>query len=144
MSPIGAALETGDQCDRDSGIVSIRCTRPIDQIVTDLKQLLQAKGAKLFATVDHAAEARAAGLQMPPTVLLIFGNPRGGTPAMLASPLIAIDLPLKLLVSQDSEGVVWISYIAPSCLQQRYDLSADLAQPLSVVEALATTVATRT
>jgi len=77
---------------------------------------------------------------MPPTKLLIFGNPKAGTPLMLASPSIAIDLPLKILVSEDANGKVWLSYNSPDYLKQRHNLPADLLPNISVVEALATKV----
>jgi uncharacterized protein (DUF302 family) len=74
-----------------------------------LKGILQSKGVKLFIVIDHSGEAEKVGLKMPPTKLLIFGNPKGGPPLMLACPSIAIDLPLKILISEDSQGNVWIS-----------------------------------
>jgi uncharacterized protein (DUF302 family) len=95
---------------------------------------------KLFAVVDHSGEAEAAGLRMHPTKLLIFGSPKAGTRLMVASPSIAIDLPLKLLVSEDSNGKVWISYNAPEYLRARHNLSQDLAPTLAVVQAMATNV----
>ncbi len=76
----------------------------MDEIVEKLKAILQAKGVTLFALVDHSGEAAKAGLTMPPTKLFIFGNPKGGTPMMLASPSTAIDLPLKILVAEDASG----------------------------------------
>ena len=82
----------------ESGIISKPLMRSVDETVEKLKALLQAKGIKLFALVDHSGEAEAAGLKMPPTKLLIFGNPKGGTPLMLAAPTVAIDLQLKLLI----------------------------------------------
>ena len=90
----------------------------MDQIVEKLKAILQAKSITLFALVDHSGEAEKVGMSMPPTKLLIFGNPKGGTPLMLASPSIAIDLPLKILVSEDASGKVWVSYNSPAYLQR--------------------------
>jgi uncharacterized protein (DUF302 family) len=72
----------------------------VDQTVDKIQELLRANGVKLFALVDHSGEAKKAGIEMPPTKLLIFGSPKAGTPLMIASPTIAIDLPLKLLVAQ--------------------------------------------
>src|ERR1700731_3106793 len=101
----------------ENGIVTIPSHKSVDQTVQTLEQILQAKEVKLFALVDHSGEAEKAGLHMPPTKLLIFGNPKSGTPLMLASPGVAIDLPLKILVAQGSDGKVCISYNSPEYLQ---------------------------
>jgi len=95
----------------------------------------------LFAVVDHSGEAENAGMHMRPTKLLIFGNPKAGTPLMLASPGVAIDLPLKILIWEDSEGKVWISYNSPAYLQARHGLPQDLVQNIAVVEELAAAAA---
>jgi uncharacterized protein (DUF302 family) len=92
---------------------------------------------QLFALIDHSGEAEKAGLHMRPIKLLIFGNPKAGTPLMIASPSIAIDLPLKVLVAEDREGKVWISYNDPAYLQARHGLPADLVPNIAVVQALA-------
>jgi uncharacterized protein (DUF302 family) len=94
----------------DKGIVDLPSNHTVDQTVERLKRILQAKGVEVFALVDHSGEAEKAGMKMPNTKLLIFGNPKAGTPVMLAAPSIAIDLPLKILVWEDSGGKVWISY----------------------------------
>jgi len=119
------------------GIVCKKSKHSVDETVERLKSILQAKGVTLFALVDHSGEAQKVGLTMPPTKLLIFGNPKGGTPLMLASPSIALDLPLKILVAQDKDGAVNVSYNAPEYLQQRHDLPPDLLPNIAVVEALA-------
>jgi uncharacterized protein (DUF302 family) len=121
----------------DSGIVSIPSNHPVDQTVEKLEGMLHTKGVKLFALVDHSGEAERAGMQMRPTKLLIFGNPKAGTPLMVASPEIAIDLPLKILVWEDNNGKVWISYNSPAYLQARHKLPPELVQNIAVVEALA-------
>ena len=90
----------------ESGVVTIPCHQSVDGTVAKLEQILQAKGVKLFTMIDHSGEAEKAGLQMRPTKLLIFGNPKAGTPLMIASPSIAIDLPLKILVWEDGVGKV--------------------------------------
>lgn len=120
-----------------NGIVTIPCHQSVDEIVQKLEGMLEAKGVKLFALIDHSGEAEKAGMQLRPTKLLIFGNPKAGTPLMIASPSIAIDLPLKLLVSEDADGKVWISYNAPAYLQARHGLPPELVQNIAVVEALA-------
>ena len=125
----------------DSGIVTIPSSHSVDQTVEKLQGILQAKEVKLFALVDHSGEAEKAGMKMPQTKLLIFGNPKAGTPLMLASPSIAIDLPMKILVSEDTDGKVWVSYNAPSYLAARHHLPAELTTGIAVVEALAATLA---
>ena len=123
------------------GIVCKKSKHSVDETVERLKSILQAKGVTLFALVDHSGEAQKVGLTMPPTKLLIFGNPKGGTPLMLASPSIALDLPLKILVAQDKDGTVNVCYNTPEYLQQRHDLPPDLLPNIAVVEALATKAA---
>ena len=120
-----------------NGIISKPTNHSVDEAVEKFRIILQSKGIKLFALVDHSGEAEKAGLKMPPTRLLIFGNPKGGTPLMLASPSIAIDLPLKLLVWEDAQGKRWVSYNTPQYLQQRHNLPADLLKNIAVIEALA-------
>jgi uncharacterized protein (DUF302 family) len=121
----------------DKGIIDIPSNHSVDQTVERLKGILQAKGAALFALVDHSGEAEKAGMKMPNTKLLIFGNPKAGTPVMLAAPSIAIDLPLKILVREDSGGKVWISYNSPAYLQERHNVPQELIENISVVETLA-------
>jgi uncharacterized protein (DUF302 family) len=120
-----------------NGITSKPSRHSVDQTVERLKRILQAKGVTLFALVDHSGEAEKVALKMPPTKLLIFGNPKAGTPLMLAAPSIAIDLPLKILVSEDSQGQVWISYNSAQYLQIRHDFPEDLIPNIAVVESLA-------
>jgi uncharacterized protein (DUF302 family)/uncharacterized membrane protein YidH (DUF202 family) len=124
-----------------TGIITQPSRHSVDETIQKVEALLQAKGAKLFALVDHSGEAESAGLTMRPTKLIIFGNPKAGTPLMLASPGAAIDLPLKILVSEDAAGQVWISYNTPAYLQARHGFPADLLPNIAVVEALAKTAA---
>ena len=121
----------------ETGFVSIPSNHVVDTTVERLQQILQAKGVKLFALIDHSGEAEIAGMQMRPTKLLIFGTPNAGTPLMIASPSAAIDLPLKILVWEDSSSKVWVSYNSPAYLQTRHDLPANLVQNIAVVEVLA-------
>lgn len=121
----------------DNGVVSLPSHQTVDETVATIERLLQANGIKLFAFVDHSGEAKSAGLQMRPTKLLIFGNPKGGTPLMIARPSIALDLPLKILVAQDEHGQAWISYNAPAYLQARHNLPSELMPVLAGVEGLA-------
>ena len=122
---------------KDKGIIDTPSHHSVDQTVETLKGILAAKGVTLFAVVDHSGEAKKVGMKVPPTKLLIFGSPKAGSPLMLAAPSIAIDLPLKILVWEDSQGKVWISYNSPAYLQQRHSLPPDLLQNIAVVEALA-------
>ena len=121
----------------NNGIIDLPSNHPVDQTIEKLKNILQAKGVTVFALVDHSGEAEKVGMKMPPTKLLIFGSPKAGTPLMLASPRAAIDLPLKILVWEDAQGKVWVSYNSPAYLQQRHNLPADLLQNIAVVETLA-------
>jgi len=120
----------------DNGLVMTATQHSVDETVAKLKAILQEKGVMLFALVDHSGEAEKAGLKMPPTKLLIFGNPKGGTPVMLAAPSIAIDLPLKILVWQDAAGKTWLSHNSPEYLQERHNVPADLLKNISVVGGL--------
>lgn len=122
---------------KEEGIVKIPSRRSVDETVDKLKTILQSRGVTLFALVDHSGEAEKAGLKMPPTRLLIFGNPKGGTPLMLAAPSAAIDLPLKILVGEDTQGKVWISYNSADYLKERHGLPPDLVPNIAVVQALA-------
>ena len=97
-------------------------------------------GAKVFAVIDQAMEARHVGLKLRPTQMVIFGNPVAGTPIMKAAPLAALDLPLKILVWQDDQGQVWLTHLDADWLASRYGLSPDLAKPLGAAEALASKV----
>jgi uncharacterized protein (DUF302 family) len=120
-----------------SGIVDIRSNHPVDATVEKLKNVLEAKSVTLFALVDHSGEAAKVGMQMRPTKLFIFGNPKAGTPLMLAAPSVAIDLPLKILVWEDESGQAWVSYNSPEFLRERHNLPAELMGNVAVIEALA-------
>jgi len=121
----------------DKGIVTIPSNHSVDETVDRLKNILQSKGVTLFAVIDHSGEAEKVGMKMSPTKLLIFGSPKAGTPLMLAAPSIAIDLPLKILVWQDAQGKVWLSYNSPEYLKDRHGLPADLLPNIAVVQMLA-------
>ena len=108
----------------------------VHETLDRLETLLQSKGIKIFARIDQAAEARAAGLEMPPMELLIFGNPKAGTPVMLAVPEAGIDLPLKALAWQDRDGGVHLGYTDPAYFQARFRLPLELIRPLAAVSAL--------
>lgn len=122
----------------NNGIIDKPSNHSVDQTVDKLKNILQSKGVALFALVDHSGEAEKVGLKMPATKLLIFGNPKAGTPLMLAAPSTAIDLPLKILVWEDGKGKVWISYNSPDYLRKRHGFPQELLANIAVVEMLAT------
>ena len=141
-APLGRqSLEESVTPKPDSGIVNISTHHSVQQTVEKLEAILHAKGVKLFAVVDHSGEAENAGMHMRPTKLLIFGNPKAGTPLMLASPSVAIDLPLKILIWEDTDNKVWISYNSPAYLQARHGLPQELVQNIAVVAALAAAAA---
>jgi uncharacterized protein (DUF302 family) len=121
----------------DNGIVQKPSSRSVDQTVEQLKGILQTKGVTLFALVDHSGEAEKVGLKMRPTKLLIFGSPKAGTPLMLAAPSSALDLPLKLLIWEDAQGKVWLSYNSPAYLLERHGIPRELLPNIAVIEALA-------
>jgi uncharacterized protein (DUF302 family) len=120
-----------------NGIVQVPANHSVDETVAKLESILQAKGVTLFAVVDHSGEAAKAGLQMPNTKLLIFGSPKAGTPVMLASPSIAIDLPLKILIAEDGEGKVSVFYNSTEFLGERHGVPAELMKNLAAIEGLA-------
>jgi uncharacterized protein (DUF302 family) len=119
----------------EAGIVTKLSPLPVAGTVAKLTGLISAKGIKLFAVIDQSAEARQAGLSLRATTLVIFGSPAAGTPVMAASPLAALDLPLKVLV-WDDDGQTKVSYYSPDALAARYHLGADLAGNLAAVNAL--------
>lgn len=123
------------------GIISKPSNHFFDETIAKLRNVVESKGIALFALVAHSGEAEKVGLKMPPTKLLIFGNPKAGRPLMLASPGIAMDLPLKILVSQDAAGKVWLSYNDPAYLTERHRLPADFLPVLAAVAALAASAA---
>jgi uncharacterized protein (DUF302 family) len=113
------------------GVISKASKYSVPETLHRLETILTAKGIQVFALVDHSGEAEKAGLKMPPTQLLIFGNPKGGTPVMLAAPTAAIDLPWKALAWQDTSGKVWLSYNDAAYIQRRFGLSDDVMKPLA-------------
>ena len=122
---------------KGSGLIDIRSSHSVDETVEKLKGILQAKGIALFALVDHSGAAIKAGMKMRPTKLLIFGNPKAGTSVMLAAPSSAIDLPLKILIWEDAQGKVWVTYNSLAYLQERHNLPPEVLPNINVIEALA-------
>jgi uncharacterized protein (DUF302 family) len=121
----------------ENGIARLASRYSVDETVSRIEAILREKGIRLFVVVDHSGGAERAGLTMPPTKLVIFGNPKAGTPLMLETPSAALDLPLKLLVSQQPDGSVWISYNTPAYLQQRHGFSPALVANIAAVELIA-------
>jgi uncharacterized protein (DUF302 family) len=126
---------------KNRGLVDIPSNHSVEETLEKLKAILESKGITLFALIDHSGEAAKAGLQMRPTKLLIFGNPKGGTPVMLAAPHSAIDLPLKILIWEDAKGTAWVTYNSPAYLQERHNIPAELLPNVSVVAAIAKSAA---
>jgi uncharacterized protein (DUF302 family) len=135
VSPMDIAIAPAST--RSNGIVAIQSTHSFDETVAKLVRTLGSKGIAVFAQIDHSGEAAKIGMSMPPTKLLIFGNPKGGTPLMLAAPSVALDLPLKILVSEDAQGKVWLSYNSPEYLLARHGFPPQLLPNIAGVAALA-------
>ncbi len=110
-------------------------TFTVEETADRLSKALEAKGIKVAARIDHAAGAKAAGLELPPTVVIMFGNPKLGTPLMQADPRIGLELPMKMLIWQDKAGKVWLGYTPPATLQARYDLKGQ--GPVESLKAMA-------
>lgn len=119
----------------ETDVVTKLSARSVSDTVARFRDLLHDKGVKLFAVIDQAAEARDAGLELRETTLVMFGNPAAGTPVMVASPLVALDLPLKIVIWADGRQTK-VSYPATSTLAARYQLSPELAAHLAAIDAL--------
>lgn len=127
--------------DLSETIVTKATKGSVDDMVDKLCELVEARGLKLFAVIDHSGEARQNGLELRDTKVVIFGSPEAGTPVMHSAPLVALDLPLKLLIWDDG-GETKVSYTAPRALAVRYDLSDDLAQRLAGIDAISDALVT--
>ncbi len=126
---------TADTTQAEPDVVTKLSPRSVADTVSRLTDLVAARGMKTFAVIDQSAEARQAGLELRDTTLVIFGSPAAGTPVMVASPLSALDLPLKVLVWADA-GQAKVSYYAPASLAARHHLGADLAAKLAGIDPL--------
>jgi uncharacterized protein (DUF302 family) len=122
---------------RGKGIVDVPSNHSVDQTMEKLKGILESKSVTIFALIEHSGEAERVGLKMPPTKLLIFGSPKAGTPVMQAAPSIAIDFPLKILIWEDGQRKVWVSYDSLEYLQERHGVPDELLKNIAVVETLA-------
>jgi uncharacterized protein (DUF302 family) len=119
-----------------NGLLQVASPYTVDETVKRLESVLAQRGVQVFALIDHSGEAEKVGMTMRPTKLVIFGNPKGGTPVMVAAPTLAIDLPLKALVWEDAGGKVWVSYNSPEYLQQRHGVPEDLIKNIAGAGAL--------
>lgn len=115
----------------DNGMIHLNSPRSVPDTLARLETVVQSKGIAVLARIDHSGDAAKAGLEMHPTKLLIFGNAKAGTPLMIASPTVAIDLPLKALVWEDGDGKVWLSYNSPNYLKQRHAIPDNLLQNIA-------------
>jgi uncharacterized protein (DUF302 family) len=134
-------MEVPAMAETTAGLVTLQSAHSVEETVAKVRALLAAKQIQEFALIDHSGEAAKVGLAMPKTQVLIFGNPKGGTPLMLAAPSMAIDLPLKLLVREDAAGQVWVSYWSAQALLARHGLVDSFAANIAVIEAIAQQVA---
>lgn len=119
-----------------NGVVHLRSRYSVRETLQRLESVLHVHGLTIFGRVDHSGEAEKVGLKMPPTQVLIFGSPKAGTPLMVASPTLAIDLPLKALAWEDANGTVWLSYNDPKYLKQRHNVPDDLIKNITGAGAL--------
>jgi len=121
----------------DTGIVHLAASRSVDEVLEHLLSILQAKGITVFAVVDHSGEAAKVGIQMRATKLVIFGNPKAGTPLMIAAPDSALDLPLKILIAEEASGSTRVSYNSVAYLQARYGLTPEVMTNVAAIEQIA-------
>jgi uncharacterized protein (DUF302 family) len=127
-----ATMGLGSGC----GIERVESSRKFDETIAQFEELLAARGMTVFAKIDFTSDAKKAGLEMPRMLLMIFGNPKGGTPVMVAAPSSALDLPLKVSISQDADEKVWLSYNTPEYLATRHDIPAELVKNIAGTRAV--------
>jgi uncharacterized protein (DUF302 family) len=124
------------QLDASRGLIHLSSPHSVPETLARLEKIVRSKNIPILATIDHSGDAARVGLQMNPTLLLIFGNAKAGTPLMIASPTLAIDLPLKALAWQDNDGKVWLSYNSPEYLAQRHDVPGELLPNIAAIKAI--------
>jgi uncharacterized protein (DUF302 family) len=129
--------------DQTVGLVHLNSHYTVAETVTRLQAILKARGIPLLAHIDHSGDAARAGVTMNPTQLLIFGNAKAGTPLMIASPTLAIDLPLKALIWQDAEGQVWLSYNDLEYLVARHHIPKELLGNIAAIATVCKEAASR-
>jgi uncharacterized protein (DUF302 family) len=118
-------------------MMRLRSMDSVDASFSRLEAAVAQRGLTVFARIDFAADAAAVGLVLRPTCLLLFGNPRAGTPLIVAAPTVALDLPLKVLVWEAEDGAVWVGYDSPECLVERHGVPTNLLANVRAVETLA-------
>jgi uncharacterized protein (DUF302 family) len=123
------------------GLVQVESKHSYADTLSRLESAILSKGLTIFARIHFSDDAASAGLKMNPTAMIIFGNPRAGTPLMIASPTLAIDFPLKILVSKDSTGKVWVSYNSPEYLRDRHHIPVDLVKNIAGIIVIAEAIA---
>jgi len=131
-----AAAAIGPDVSAENGLANVASNYSVPETIDRLESLVKSKQLTVFARIDFSADAAKVGLAMPPTQLLIFGNPKAGTPLMLAAPSLAIDLPLKALAWQDAGGRVWLSYNTPEYLKERHGVPDNLLPNVAGIKAL--------
>ena len=129
-------INAGDTLSTPPGIVTKSSPFGIPETLTRIKAAIAAQGLTLFAQIDHSDLAQQVDLQMPAAHVLIFGNPRGGTPLMIVAPLLALELPLKVLIWQDINDLVWVSFTSGTYLAERYGISIEQMGPLNSIQGL--------
>ncbi|MGQ4646237.1 DUF302 domain-containing protein [Lyngbya aestuarii] len=134
--PITKTIEESTAMNATNGIISQPSQYAVPETIDRLEAILQAKGITIFARIDQQAEAEKVGLSLRPTQLLLFGNPKAGTPLMVAEPTTALDLPLKVLAWKAADGKIWLSYNDPDYLKQRFSLSDELVKNIAVIAPL--------
>ncbi len=120
----------------DNGLVHVNSPYSVADTLKRLEAVLKAKNLTVFARIDHSGEAQKVGLKMRATQLIVFGSPKAGTPLMVASPTLAIDLPLKALAWEDADGQVWLSYNSPEYLRRRHEIPDELVKNIAGIGAL--------
>ena len=120
----------------NNGIITQPSLYSVTETIDRLEAVLEVKGITIFARIDQQAEAEKVGLSLCPTQLLLFGNPKAGTSLMVAEPTIALDLPLKVLAWEATDGKVWVSYNDPNYLKQRFSLSDELVKNIAIIAPL--------
>jgi uncharacterized protein (DUF302 family) len=124
-----------------NGVVQVMSVHSFDDTLGRLESAVVSRGLTIFARIDFSGDAERAGLKMRPTRMLIFGNPKAGTPLMIAAPTVAIDFPLKVVVSEDEDGRVWMWYNSPDYLRDRHSIPAELVKNISGVGPIVDSVA---
>lgn len=126
--------------DSNNGVLRLKSGHGFEETFTRLESAVASRGLDIFARIDFSGDAELVGIKMRPTRLLIFGNPKAGTPLMLAAPTLALDFPLKVLVSEDERGEVWVSYNSPQYLRARHNIPENLLGNISVIASIVESV----